>query len=835
MDREVKEYTLDVDFNGTWIADSIGMITLAQKELRVTGIYAGRESGVIEGMVWGNHLDFTWYKEPAVEKCQGRGVLEIIPNTGALVGLWGYDQDETKNEAITAQSLESLSSHPFTHELPAQDKMALKYAGYNLVLHRQYEQALVPLEKALELYRAELLNEESITTDSYLIDEVRILAHLLECYFELANDDTLHGASTRLQRQEEFYTKLLEYLLSSVDSYREFLQRTFQRHTLNPIIELTKASDALRHWQEQLVTQAKVLQQKDSGESDVRIPRMVALAEQLHTSYESLAFATDIITKQGKQPFGQPDMLMQALTSLTDYYDELQQIIRTDVEQILVIGKDWPEEQREFLQWITLLLIPIPLQLEGENKLIAQTQSNVEERVNYIWESAFRLSSWLEKWRVGLPTDQERIEALHEGQSFFQRLIQFYVDVGDDDEALVLSERARARAFADILAARMKTQSATSSLSSEIIGSVPGSHSDVPATLEDILQIVQQRNSVTIEYFLTQNNLIIWIITPLGKIQTVTVPIGKDRLDELVNSFFQLVQSPEYSSKKTTQLSNVLQELYQYLIEPIPAMLLSSSIDEILTIIPYGSLFQIPFGALKSRAGTYCIENFAFVYSPSIGILRYTSENKDRVVRSSNPTLLAFVNPELPPESSLGTLEFTEQNFDHIAAFYKDTEHNKIYKGKSAVKQVLEQEASHHTVLYFNTHGAALDDDPLNSYLVLANQSGDLKVPDISRLELHSDLVILSACETGRGRITGDGINGLSRAFTGAGTPSLLVSLWSIPEIESLELLYQFHKFWRETDASKAQALRQAQVVVLKNYPEQPDIWAAFVLMGEAI
>jgi CHAT domain-containing protein len=197
------------------------------------------------------------------------------------------------------------------------------------------------------------------------------------------------------------------------------------------------------------------------------------------------------------------------------------------------------------------------------------------------------------------------------------------------------------------------------------------------------------------------------------------------------------------------------------------------------------------------------------------------------------------VSPEQTFDAGLSPLEFSAQNFESIVAFYHDRKHNKIYKGRDAVKQNLEQEGSRHAVLCFVTHAQALDNDPLNSYLVLAGKSfedGLLKVPDIACLELHTDLVILAACETGRGHITGDGVNGLGRAFLSAGTASLLLSLWSISERETMQQLYLFHDAWRNSEVSKALALQRVQIERIHTYQrEQPDVWAGLVLMGEAI
>ena len=74
----------------------------------------------------------------------------------------------------------------------------------------------------------------------------------------------------------------------------------------------------------------------------------------------------------------------------------------------------------------------------------------------------------------------------------------------------------------------------------------------------------------------------------------------------------------------------------------------------------------------------------------------------------------------------------------------------------------------------------------------------------------------------------------MSRGFTWAGAASLLISLWEIPEQESLLQMYGFHDFWLRQGLSKARALQQAQIEHSRLYPDQPGLWAGFVLYGEA-
>lgn len=91
---------------------------------------------------------------------------------------------------------------------------------------------------------------------------------------------------------------------------------------------------------------------------------------------------------------------------------------------------------------------------------------------------------------------------------------------------------------------------------------------------------------------------------------------------------------------------------------------------------------------------------------------------------------------------------------------------------------------------------------------------------------------MLSACETGLGEITSDGIVGLARPFIGAGVPSIVASLWQVPDATTSELMIDFYKNL-EAKQNKAQALRQAMLTTMKKHPE-PVNWAGFFLVGES-
>jgi len=142
-------------------------------------------------------------------------------------------------------------------------------------------------------------------------------------------------------------------------------------------------------------------------------------------------------------------------------------------------------------------------------------------------------------------------------------------------------------------------------------------------------------------------------------------------------------------------------------------------------------------------------------------------------------------------------------------------------------------------VLHFACHGEFNDRQPMQSGLLLAeagDEDGRLQVHEIFGLNLAgTNLVALSACETGLGKTTtGDDMVVLSRAFIYAGTPTLLASLWEVDDESTSRLMEKFYARWRKQGLPKAKALRQAQLE-LKSMPglAHPYYWAAFEVFGD--
>jgi CHAT domain-containing protein len=141
-------------------------------------------------------------------------------------------------------------------------------------------------------------------------------------------------------------------------------------------------------------------------------------------------------------------------------------------------------------------------------------------------------------------------------------------------------------------------------------------------------------------------------------------------------------------------------------------------------------------------------------------------------------------------------------------------------------------------VLHFATHGVMNNASPLYSHLVLAHsekEDGLLEAWELMQMDLQADLAVLSACETARGRYgAGEGMIGLSWALFVAGVPSTVVSQWKVESASTRDLMLQFHRRLQSGKTSKAEALRQASLSLLKNpATSHPFYWAGFVLVGD--
>jgi len=364
-----------------------------------------------------------------------------------------------------------------------------------------------------------------------------------------------------------------------------------------------------------------------------------------------------------------------------------------------------------------------------------------------------------------------------------------------------------------------------------------------PLTLGQIQHLLD-RDSTLLEYFVTEKKTILWVIEK-DRFYALVIPISRDqllaRVNELRTAIARLSSPGQYEP--------LARELYDRLVGPA----LPHIRGKTLIVVPHDFLHYLPFHALQSPQRKFLVEDHIVQYLSSASLLRFTREKRGGAQRRS---LLAVGNPDLGrPEMNLA---YAETEVKDISRFYPAAS---VLVGPNASEKRSKRLSAQHEILHFATHAELKQKDPMSSALLLAksrDNDGKLQVREVFGMHLKAKLVVLSACETALGRLSrGDEFIGLTRAFIYAGTPSVVASLWRVEDSSTAELMSAFHRNLQTM--GKAEALRQAQLAIMKGDESQermvnrgrdlaavagqrlaanarrahPFFWAPFVLVGD--
>ncbi len=460
--------------------------------------------------------------------------------------------------------------------------------------------------------------------------------------------------------------------------------------------------------------------------------------------------------------------------------------------------------------------------------------------------------------------------SIFETQARSYRLLQqALVAQNRTTEALLVAEGGRNKAFIELLAQHQQLSSAPT-----------------PLSIAQIQHIAKQQHATLVEYSIAFDNLYIWVIKPTTEVTFHKVDIKKTNLGDAaedtrvaasnvaegrgvahdvitslvgktrstLNSTIDSASSSDTTAKVhslSCRGNNCLQQMYQLLIQPI-AKELPTNPDAEVIFIPHESLFLVPFAALQDENHKFLIEKHTISIAPSIQVLELIHQNQLKLqsqqsasqnsVVGVNRSALVVGNPTMPqvatkigePPQQLPALPGAEREAQSIAQVLKTQPLTGEQATKVAVKKLMERAR----IIHLATHGLLdnLAEAGIPGVVALAPSKGDdglLSANEVLDLKLNAELVVLSACDTGRGRITGDGAIGFPRALIAAGVPSIIVSLWQVSDQDSTVFLMP--EFYRQlkNNSDKAHALRQAMLATMKKYPNPSD-WAAFILIGEA-
>ncbi|MEK6300533.1 MAG: CHAT domain-containing protein [Acidobacteriota bacterium] len=383
-----------------------------------------------------------------------------------------------------------------------------------------------------------------------------------------------------------------------------------------------------------------------------------------------------------------------------------------------------------------------------------------------------------------------------------------------------------------------------------------------PATADHVLEQMTKAEMTLAEFSLGEKRSFLWLFTR-GEVFVETLPARKE-IEEAVRPYLELLgasPSPLCIERDLTKLRERSGALFAKLFGS-----LSGRVEpgRRLIVVPDGLLHYLPFETLIHN-GHYLVEDHEISYLPSAGILLQLQDSRSDVETGDRMELLAFGDPTFSLELKasipkkrkskpanlvrsaresrgfrLQQLPRTSDEVRYIAGLFP-ADRTRLYLGKDSTEDAVKRESlRRYRRLHFATHSLIDENSPSRSAVVLAqdkntDEDGFLEVSEISDLDLDCDLVVLSACQTGRGRLlSGEGIVGLSRAFLYAGARAVVVSHWNVSDISTSQLMKSFYQHLT-AGMSNAAALRATKLQMLKSDKEtrHPYYWASFVIVGK--
>lgn len=348
-----------------------------------------------------------------------------------------------------------------------------------------------------------------------------------------------------------------------------------------------------------------------------------------------------------------------------------------------------------------------------------------------------------------------------------------------------------------------------------------------------------------IVFHVLDRSTIIFTVSPGGHVTGHQAPLGREALAQKVSEFRRslglagvrrgVVFEGVGTGGDTPAYAQLSRELFDTLIAPLRASLPPD--DTLLVIEPQDSLWLLPFAALQGPTGHFVGERWPLLWAPSARMLQNAAPPPTTLRSASRAWVFAQENPSTATlewsgeKLRFGPLSGAKREAGVIASLFPS---GVLASEKATVSGVL-QTLNQYDVIHFATHGVAFSERPQDSFLLLGRdpECGEFLTARMATgLDLKADLVTLSACETGMGRVTGDGMVGLARAFIVAGARTVVMSQWSVDDQATEKLMTTFYRAYVR-GANKPSALREAMAEVRKE-PRwaSPLYWAPFVLFG---
>lgn len=344
-----------------------------------------------------------------------------------------------------------------------------------------------------------------------------------------------------------------------------------------------------------------------------------------------------------------------------------------------------------------------------------------------------------------------------------------------------------------------------------------------------------------VEFFRWKEQVYAFVITPTSFYRK---KLQIEDLDKKIYDFTKSIVEKDKASFASQSFA-----LYQSLIQPLESVLKGNQ----LIIVPDESLWNLPFDLLLTSPSmvnkeNYLLHTYAISYANSASLLFQNSAGKPN--QELKAECLAFSYSYGEDQSSILNLQTLRNSDVDLPGTRKEIKaisqvyDGKYYIGNEANEQQFKAEADQYQLIHLAVHGEIDAIDPFNSRIYFTQteeleerEDNTLYAHELYALDIPADLVVLSACDTGSGKINkGEGVLSLGHAFQSAGAKSLLLSKWKISDKTTPDIMESFYQNI-EQGMNKSVALQQAKLRFLEQsdvFNEAPFYWGSFYVLGDA-
>ncbi|WP_282080976.1 CHAT domain-containing protein [Aquimarina algiphila] len=368
-------------------------------------------------------------------------------------------------------------------------------------------------------------------------------------------------------------------------------------------------------------------------------------------------------------------------------------------------------------------------------------------------------------------------------------------------------------------------------------------HENTIVSVADIQKKLNERTTL-VEFFTADSSAYIFTVSKYKMaVQEVSTPDLTGQIEKLREA----ITSQELSRYKT-----IAHELYTTLIHPIKDQLIG---DELI-IVPDGPLWHCNFellltqkdGSNNPAALSYLLKDYAITYANAANLLFAKSRSEEPIEKRQECLAFSFSEGDQVTSTNTmsmatlrdagGDLPGTREEIKAIS----DIIDGQYYFGSQAIETNFKKNAGQYNILHLALHGDVDNERPENSKLYFTKSKDTIEdnllySHELFALDIPAELTVLSACNTGTGKIAkGEGIMSLGSAFQYAGTKSLLLTRWEVSDQTTPQVMKYFYTNLKQ-GMNKAKALQQAKLQYLATADinrTQPFYWGAFYLVGDA-